>query len=855
MLRSFRTETRRLLTAHRPRTVALWLLPGAIAAVLWAFLVPRFDTDAKPLLLALLVALFVIAERISLHVEVQRQTFMIMPTEVPLVLGLFLVSPLGLLVARLASGLPALVGRRRMRGKTLYTIGVSAIEVAIAEVIFQTFPWRVVADPRSWLLALVAVGVANLAGSVMVGLAIAVTNGRFDWPRLTWLAGSNLAAGLVSTSIGLIAIIVLHVSAAGAVLLVGVTLIFWMGYRAYGRFLRQHESLGKIYDFGRSVERARSDPAVLSGALAQAREMFNATTAILWSTSPGARESVLITVRTNRSETSVLPTSRGMDAIRKLTVGSRRSRRFSDRDAPSSDVLAALGSRHAREVIAVPLRTADHVLGTLEMQDRQGQLASFTDDDLRLLETLGTHLTAAIENQQLVARLEDAAYHDRLTDMPNRLRLAQVLDDMLGAVGEADEEQDATPIALFQLDIDRFKEVNDSLGHAWGDQLLVQVGRRVRAEAPPGSFIARVGTDEFAVLTRAVDAEAAEALARGLREAVSTPYTLAGAEVDVSLSVGVALAPEHAEDGDTLMRRVDVALSNTKNTGRPVSVYHATMDQASLHRLRLITQLRAAIEAGQIVVRYQPKIALRTREVVGAEALVRWNHPEFGEVVPDEFVPLAEVTGLVGQLTMHVLRAAAEQCRQWRDRDQRIPIAVNLSARNLLDGDFPERVEELLKAYDLPADLLTFELTENSVMSDPGRMKPVLHRLHEMGVGLSIDDFGTGNSSLAQLRRLPVDEVKIDKVFVLSMGTDLGDLAIVRAIIELGHSLGLRVVAEGVESELARDLLAEIECDVIQGFLVSRALDPDRLDAWLSARTTARPAQPGVRGRRLQLLA
>jgi EAL domain-containing protein (putative c-di-GMP-specific phosphodiesterase class I) len=278
------------------------------------------------------------------------------------------------------------------------------------------------------------------------------------------------------------------------------------------------------------------------------------------------------------------------------------------------------------------------------------------------------------------------------------------------------------------------------------------------------------------------------------------------------------------------------------------------MDQESLRRLQLVTQLREALDNGQVVVRYQPKIALRARELIGVEALVRWNHPEYGQVRPDDFVGLAEVTGLILPLTMYVLRTSLAQCRLWLDRDMRIGVAVNLSARTLVDATFPERVAEQLREHQVPADMLTFELTESSVMSDPERMKPVLHRLHALGVGLSIDDFGIGYSSMAQLRRLPVDEVKIDKEFVLSMGTDLGDLAIVRAIIELGHSLGLRVVAEGVEDELARDLLVGNDCDVIQGYLVSRALDPDRLDAWLVARTTARPAQPGVPGRRLQLV-
>jgi EAL domain-containing protein (putative c-di-GMP-specific phosphodiesterase class I) len=317
--------------------------------------------------------------------------------------------------------------------------------------------------------------------------------------------------------------------------------------------------------------------------------------------------------------------------------------------------------------------------------------------------------------------------------------------------------------------------------------------------------------------------------------------------------VGVAAAPVHSQDGGTLLQRADVALYTAKSKGKAVATYLPTLDQASVHRLQLVTQLREALDSGQVTVQYQPKVGMASRDLVGVEALVRWEHPQYGQVVPDDFVPLAERTGLIGPLTMHVLRASLLQCRSWLDRDLRIGVAVNLSVRNLLDEEFPQRVAELLAETGTPGDLLAFEITESSVMNDPERSLPVLHRLHELGIGLSIDDFGTGYSSLAYLRRLPVDEVKIDKVFVLGMGTDLGDLAIVRAIIELGHSLGLRVVAEGVEDELARDLLAGMDCDVAQGYLFSRALPGDRLDAWFAARTVVHPGQPGVRGRRLQV--
>jgi diguanylate cyclase (GGDEF)-like protein len=839
----------RHLAGHHPRTVGLWLLPSLLAAILWVVAVPHAGGIGAPVTFLILLVAFVVADRIELHLEVQRQTYSISPTEIPLIVGLFILPPLGLLVAWLVSAALPLLDPNRLRGKQVFNLGVVALEAGVATMVFTPSSPHAVESPMSWLIAFAAVAAADLVSSAMVVFAIVVTNGRIDRGRVVSMVVPTMITGTVNATLGLIALVVVHETVWGAALLVGVGVVFAYGFRAYGRFLRQHENLGRVYEFSKWVERARSDPRVLGHALAHARETLNASVVTMWTAPTKSTGSLVVTAAAGEQpRTTELRSDEEPGPLRKAAMSSRKSRRIVARDTADPRLRNELTARGISEAIVAPLRTGDQVLGTLELTDRQGQLASFGDDDTRLLDSLAAHLTGAIENQQLLDRLRHAAYHDRLTGLPNRGRLSQAIDDAIAEVGP-----DSPLVVLCQLDIDRFKEVNDSLGHGWGDQLLIKLGQRLWKTVPADAMVARVGADEFAVLTTAGDVTEAEAHATLLREAVSQPCSLAGLTIDVAVSVGVALAPEHAADADALMRRVDVALSNAKSTGRTVAVYHPTMDQESLRRLRLVTQLREAIDSGQVVVRYQPKIALRSRELIGVEALVRWNHPEYGEVMPDDFVPLAEVTGLIGPLTMYVLRTAVEQCRQWLDRDLRIGIAVNLSARSLVDTGFPDRVADLLRGLRVPADLLTFELTESSVMSDPDRMKPVLHRLHALGVGLSVDDFGTGYSSMAQLRRLPVDEVKIDKEFVLSMGTDLGDLAIVRAIIELGHSLGLRVVAEGVEDELARDLLVGNDCDVIQGYLVSRALDPDRMDAWLIARTSARPPQPGVRGRRVQL--
>jgi EAL domain-containing protein (putative c-di-GMP-specific phosphodiesterase class I) len=294
---------------------------------------------------------------------------------------------------------------------------------------------------------------------------------------------------------------------------------------------------------------------------------------------------------------------------------------------------------------------------------------------------------------------------------------------------------------------------------------------------------------------------------------------------------------EAETDVDTLLQHADVAVRAARNGEDGVRCYAPAMGQVFLRRFQLVTQFRQALDTGQVEVHYQPKVALPERQVVGAEALVRWSHPEYGRLDPDEFVPLVEATGLVDALTAFVLECALVKIRQWLDRGLRMSVAVNLSVRNLADETFPERVAEALERHDIPPELLTLELTESSVMADKERSLPVLRRLHAMGVVLAVDDFGTGYSSLAYLRQLPVDEVKIDKSFVLGMGTDLSDLAVVRTIVELGHSLDLAVVAEGVEDDAARDQLVGMGCDVAQGYLISRPLSEERFEAWLQART------------------
>jgi diguanylate cyclase (GGDEF)-like protein len=426
---------------------------------------------------------------------------------------------------------------------------------------------------------------------------------------------------------------------------------------------------------------------------------------------------------------------------------------------------------------------------------------------------------------------EHQALHDALTDLPNRT----LFHDRVGqALVTARREH--LPTAVMIMDLDRFKEVNDTLGHASGDELLKLAGDRLRATLRESDTVARLGGDEFGVLLpKVVDSVAAVSVARKLREALEEPFSIHGLALRIEASVGIALYPEHGEDVHSLLQRADVAMYVAKEQPDGCEVYTKERDEYSPDRLTLLTELRLAIDCGEVVLHYQPKADLRTGEVNAVEALVRWNHPVRGLVGPDEFIPLAQKTGVIVPLTFFVLNEALRQCRTWKLEGLDLCVGVNLSARNLLDVHLPDTVAELLTKWEVAPSQLELEITESTILADPIRAMHVLSRLGDMGVRLAIDDFGTGYSSLAYLKRLPVDDLKIDKSFVQGMEEDENDAVIVRSTIDLGRNLGLRVVAEGVESAETWQRLVALGCDVAQGYYLSRPVPAAQLTSWLRA--------------------
>jgi diguanylate cyclase (GGDEF)-like protein len=427
---------------------------------------------------------------------------------------------------------------------------------------------------------------------------------------------------------------------------------------------------------------------------------------------------------------------------------------------------------------------------------------------------------------------ERLALHDALTGLPNRVLFRTRTQHAIQVAGRAESR-----VAVMLLDLDRFKEINDTLGHHYGDEVLRQVGERLSGLLGEDDTVARLGGDEFAILLRSVETPAAGvAVAAAVRRAIAKHFDVAGVRLELGASVGIASYPEHGHDVDVLMQRADVAMYQAKEGRTGVERYVPELDGNSVQRLALAGDLRAALDREEFVLHYQPKIDLRTGAVRGAEVLLRWAHPVHGWLPPDEFIPLAEHTGLIVPLTHYVLDHALRQMGGWRSDGVDIGVAVNLSARTLIERELPDEIEAMCQRWDVPTSRLVLEITESMVVADPARALPILARLHELGVEISVDDFGTGYSSMDYLKRLPVKEVKIDRSFVMPMATDARDAAIVRCTIDLARSLGLRVVAEGVETPDVRARLTSMGCDQGQGFSFSRALPAAQFTAWLTER-------------------
>ena len=452
------------------------------------------------------------------------------------------------------------------------------------------------------------------------------------------------------------------------------------------------------------------------------------------------------------------------------------------------------------------------------------------DDEVGALAQSLEHMRLGIsEREQRILKL---AYEDSLTGLPNRSRFADELRAAIDAAANGGPQ-----FSIQVMDLDRFKYVNDSLGHGVGDHLLREVARRLAELVGSRGCVARLGGDEFAILATGLDAPQSVELACQIIASLERPIMYQGQPLDVGTSIGIAYYPQHGTDSETLMRNADIAMYVAKRTHNGHAVYHEGYDTTQQEHLSLLGELRRAVEQNELRLYYQPKVNLANASTVAAEALLRWVHPTRGLVPPGEFIPFAEHTGYIKSLTHWVLREVVSQCGQWRREGLELQVSLNISARDLTQRELPEFIAELLKTHEVPASMICLEITESGFMEDPDHARRVLGQLADLGVRLSIDDYGTGYSSLSYIMQLPVHELKIDRSFVSGMSDQEGLATIVRSTIELGHSLGLKVVAEGVEDDRGFALLRELGCDSAQGYYMSPPLPPQAFRNWLDGRT------------------
>jgi diguanylate cyclase (GGDEF)-like protein len=781
---------------------------------------------------------YLVTESFVLHIQVRREAHTLSLSEMPLVIGLFFATPTDLFAGRLlASIITIAIIRRSPPLKSFFNLALGLMEVGVALGLFRLLaPATGGAGPLSWLAAYAGALTADALSALAVGVVIALHEGGLDL-RATLRESILQPMPSVAVTTALIAVTSLSASLISAGLLLPFGALLLMSFRAYASLAERHLNLERLYRFSQAVSNGPEIDDVMSNVLLQAKELLRSEHASAAFVSADGRSVTRIRIgaggRLIRTEEEP-----GLDdewVVQHVVHDGKPL--LLPRNTTDPAALRCLAAWGLHEAVVVPLNGRTGTGGLLAVGDRLGVIRTFEHDDVLLLETVANHAGVALRNSELIGRLRYDALHDALTGLPNRTDLQARLSDALEDVAAGR----VTGAAVMILDLDEFKAVNDTLGHHQGDQLLVEVAARLTAAVGRAGTVARLGGDEFAVLvTGTADEDRVLRIGRRVLRSLEQPIALDGLEVEIGASVGVALAPAHAADPAVLLKRADLAMYDAKSSARSLRLYEPELHTDSPRRLTLVSELRAALQDGAVEVHVQPKARLRTGEVVGVEALVRWEHPELGWVPPDEFVPVAERSGLIGLLTTRVLDASLAACAEWRESGRDIGIAVNLSARSLQDADLVEEVDRLLRRHGVPADRLTLEVTEGSVMADPARAVALLHQLRDLGVRLSVDDFGTGYSSLSYLQRLPVQEVKIDRSFITGLGKESENLAIVRAIIDLGRHLGLEVVAEGVEDAATQDLLTSMNCDLVQGWHLARPMPTDDLLGWLAARSGTR---------------
>jgi len=815
----------------------------AVSAVLLA-LHPRdlVADGASTLTWVAVLALFVLAEAAPVFLPTARNSHTHSMRELPAVLGLVFLSPSQYVVAYVLGAVLTKLLRWRQRGLKLgFNVSLFLLEAVLTSVVYHAVlgPSADPAGVRGWLAALAALILADIISSVAVTAVISLSENRLDATVLREALRAGLPAEVISTCVALVFVVLVEDRPVALVLMAVVAGLLVLAYRRYASVVRGLDRLQALYRFVGSTGRAAELDDTMVSVMGEASALLQAEKAELVIASRDGDGTTLFSLCPDGGLLSRDVPYAHVARAWWASALSGTSVLLPSGHGGERDLTAQL----PRDGIAVPLES-EGLRGVFLVADRTFDKETFDERDMQLFETLSAHAAVTLENARLVDRLrrvaaerEHDALHDALTGLPNRRAFNEAVARTLSAGGGG---------AVLLMDLDDFKDVNDTLGHRAGDELLQVTGRRLRAmvvedrDAPAPGTVARLGGDEFAVLLPGVGADEAVVRARQLLDSVTAPVPMQDITLTTTASIGVAPIPLDARDSDELLVHADVAMYAAKAAGTGVAPYVPEDTDAVHRRLALAGELPSAIEQRAFEMWCQPQTDARTGAVTGAEALLRWWHPSYGWVPPTEVVAIAERTGVLGRLTLAVLAESLHLRSEWARAGHELDISVNVTARDISDLSLPGSVGALLAATGTPPSSLVLEITESGVMSDPERSMEVLAALHRLGVGVSVDDFGTGHSSLAYLERLPVNEVKIDQSFVKRLELEATDSTVVRSIVLLAHDLGMRVVAEGVESEVARQRVEALGCELVQGFVIARPMPGDQVPGWVGGRGAQR---------------
>ncbi|MEX0848497.1 MAG: bifunctional diguanylate cyclase/phosphodiesterase [Ilumatobacteraceae bacterium] len=808
------------------RVVVLLSIAQVVGAVVLVTLRPTILEPIVPWPLWTVVLIaggFAAAEVMVFHIEFRREALTYTLTEVPTAFALvFLGAAHGLAACLLGTFAVMLFVRRVAWFKFFFNSSMFVFEMALGYFLLDVLlESERVAGLRLLLSLLVMLPLLTTQSSALVLVVISLFEGGFrerlnaNW-SVFWLYGMS---GIIAT----VAVAVALRWPAVSVLAVVPIFAVWNLLRTHTKTSQRLRDLEELHQLSSSVGRSLHSDEVASLAIDEVQRLLRCDrAALVLYPFDNARGVVAASVG---AAFAGLP-DRVDDANWVDLIGSRSNALVPLSSMPSSPSSPTAGDGN---IILAVVRDGNRVVGLLAVGDRAGVADSFDDGDAIRAGAIADRLSLALRNAELHGKIEYEAWHDRLTGLANRTFFERALDDAL------DGDDPTGRVAVLMMGVDQFREVNATLGHQAGDRVLLELTRRVSALLGPDDVLGRMAGDEFALLVRVADGDDSETLARQIFVAAQAPFTIDGFDVVVTLSIGSVLCPNAAINASTILRQADIAMHWAKTHHTSPEQYRDEIDRRTPERLSMLTDLRAALEHEDLEAYFQPKLDLVSGLVVGAEALVRWRHPTRGYVPPLDFVPLAETTGLITLLTNQILRKSVATIRLLDDLGFRLNVSVNLSTLDLVDEQIIDRVSSCLSDNRVAPEQLTLEITETALLADGARSLAIAEGLRALGVHLSIDDFGTGFSSLSYLRMLPATELKVDRSFVTNMLLDDRDEVIVRSTIDLGHNLGMHIAAEGVEDEATIDRLRLLGCELAQGYGISPPLPFDRFLVWLNS--------------------